>query len=603
MAPKPPPPPLGFSLRKDRDPNPGKPDQVRAKRPDGSVQQDKDKKAAKKTAADRKRTAGIEKAAAIELQQEVADKEVDPNHPPTTAVKKALRQRPQRRPEDDNVGNDDYNPEDDPEDDADGVFDPSDDEDVPAATPSHKKATGKGATRKELNQARDAQRKGLVGSGALPGKRKASNANAADRPVPKKVKPAAVGGLREEYQRRGRTPSSSSSAMSVDAYSEGDTLPPASEYQDSSEGLAGIESDEDEDGEKRWASNHDSEKVGRRLGGGRELENLSQINSLAGIVDTDAADLVPLRRSKSGGLNKSKITLNHLPAAIRSLFNSKWKPVLIRWAATLPAWQDNIESYEDVASIWQATFPKYPLAENRDFQDAVVKLSDDRLNTWRHNFAVASTDALATLLDDWSRDTPGLDRAEAVQWLLEKDPDDGTRVFHWRQYHADPEEGAEADAEPVVKPKGLFGGHLIIQSLASHYKAAYPAGLASRKDLGDSAVPEGPLVYAIQSGQRALTYSKTGKLEVPGQRRGEFSKTNWGDREALIGGEMVAINTTSDLVELVKGLTDTQWNKIIDAAIAAARPSRKSSRAAEEIDVDNLPVAKPPRQIIDYDSD
>ncbi|KAJ7745319.1 hypothetical protein B0H16DRAFT_1726887 [Mycena metata] len=154
MAPKPPPPPLSFKLRPDCAANPGKSDQVRSKRPDGSVQQDKDNKVAKKKAADRKITAGIEKAAAIELQKEVADREVDPNHPPSTSVKKVLRQRPQRRPEDDNTGksrttgrdnddgsgpdSDDYDPEDDPEDDpGDEVFDPSDDdEDVPAAKPT-----------------------------------------------------------------------------------------------------------------------------------------------------------------------------------------------------------------------------------------------------------------------------------------------------------------------------------------------------------------------------------------------------------------------------------------------------------------------------------
>lgn len=117
---------------------------------------------------------------------------------------------------------------------------------------------------------------------------------------------------------------------------------------------------------------------------------------------------------------------------------------------------------------------------------------------------------------------------------------------------------------------------MIVGCLASHYKAAYPDGLASIKSLpaADRTVPEGPLVYSIEAvcpftlltfvilhsreALRALNYSKTGKLIVPGERLGDFSKTNWGDRTTMRDGERITINTTSGLTAYVKQLTDKQ---------------------------------------------
>jgi hypothetical protein len=66
--------------------------------------------------------------------------------------------------------------------------------------------------------------------------------------------------------------------MSVDRYDtsyddqDNATMPPESEYNDSSEGFGGLEDEEDDGDEVDWASGQNSEKVGRRLG----LENVSK---------------------------------------------------------------------------------------------------------------------------------------------------------------------------------------------------------------------------------------------------------------------------------------------------------------------------------------
>jgi hypothetical protein len=67
--------------------------------------------------------------------------------------------------------------------------------------------------------------------------------------------------------------------MSVDRreeqYTDGDDevrMPPESEYNDSSEGVGGFASDEDDGDEEVWVKDQNREKVGCRLG----LENVSK---------------------------------------------------------------------------------------------------------------------------------------------------------------------------------------------------------------------------------------------------------------------------------------------------------------------------------------
>ncbi|KAJ7759409.1 hypothetical protein DFH07DRAFT_772219 [Mycena maculata] len=573
---------LALSLRKKRDPHPGESSKAQAKRANGSVQKDKDAKAVKNNASAAKRQGGINKAAAVQLRKE---REANANHPPCKTQQKVLRPRPeppatkeQPAAPDGHVdpvspgpgSSDDYDPK-AQEDDAKELDPSEDDMDPKPVHPKTQNKLAKGSTRQE---------EGFY-LWATP-------------PPPKKTKAAAIGGLHDEWK-RGRTPSSSGvshrsqsagSAMSVDLQSDGDMmgLPPASEYNDSSEGIGGFKSDEDDGDEKKWAADHNDKKVGRQIAAGNaELENLTKLNSLAGIVNTEAAGLVPLHRAKSGGIKKSAINLTHLPATIQSLFNSKYKPTLLQWAAMLPAWE-GIESWADIADIWLKTFPEHPLKDNDDLQAIVVKLSEAKLNSWCHAFATAALESLMQLLDAWDLDSP-VDCAEAVEWLLKR-LDDGTRIFYWWKYYADPVEGADPDAELEVKPK-----------------AAYPSGVTSRSSLPDKTVPEGPLVYAIQAAQRALNYTKTGKFVLHSQRLGEFSKTNWGDRTGLQGGKLVPINTTSDLASLVQTLTDAQWSKIVDSTLAAARPSCRTSKAVEVIDVDDGVPITATYNIIDHNDE
>ncbi|KAJ7489785.1 hypothetical protein B0H11DRAFT_2229813 [Mycena galericulata] len=298
--------------------------------------------------------------------------------------------------------------------------------------------------------------------------------------------------------------------------------------------------------------------------------------------------------------SETNITLSHLPPDTRSQFNSHFKPSLLQWAGTLPAWE-GIESWEDIAELWNKHFSKHPLGNNKDLQVVVVKLAEAKINTWRHTFASAAIASLEQLLDAWGLEDAH-ERGETVKWLLEKQ-DNGSRVFWYRKFYADPVEGADPEDELEVNPVGLFGGHLIIDALASHYKSAYPGGLANAVVLPKGyTTPVGPLVYAIQASQRALNYYKSGKLTIPSQRLGEFSKTNWGDRSTTRNSELIPVNTTSELLAYIKELTDRQWTRIVEAAIAACRTSRKAEKATEVIDVDEAPP-RASYKLPDNDSD
>ncbi|KAF8146450.1 hypothetical protein K438DRAFT_2028237 [Mycena galopus ATCC 62051] len=604
MAPRtngavPPPPPP--NLRKKRAAHPGKIAANRPKRSTEEVQQEKDDKAAKKKDHEDKRAAAIKKAAGIELDKEVKDlaSDLTANHPPPSNKKKTLRPRPEKAVarEDDSAvakgdavdlvsdgdgGGDKYQLAHDQENEEDEVLDPSDNDTGAAPAKAAPKKDKKGRARLEVQISVEAQRALLASSGAA-GKRK----QAPDSEQKSKSQAQALGGLRDEFK-RGRSPNvskasnrskSAGSAMSVDRYdtqyTDGDedvVMPPQSDYNDSSEGIGGFDSEVDDGDEAEWAKSKGSEKAERRLG----LENLE---SLAGIIDTTAPGLVPLK-AKSG-IKKKEISLDDLPPDIRSQFNSHFKPQFLRSLEPVAPWT-GIESWMDIAPTWDAVFPKYRLHKNQVLQAVVVKLTEGKLGRWRHDFASTCTDSLGQLLTSWGQETPE-DRAAAVESLLEKHVGYGS-IFYYRQFYDEPtEENPAADGERdepplVINPKGLFGGHLIIAALASHYKAAYPRGVTPQQIFKTGWVPpEGPLVYSVLAAQRALTYYKSGKLDVPKNRVGEFSRMNWGDRTVARNGELVTINTTSNIVRQVRKLKDKQWRKIVEAAIAAAQPSHKGS--------------------------
>ncbi|KAJ7806731.1 hypothetical protein B0H13DRAFT_2386921 [Mycena leptocephala] len=637
MAPrmsKPPPPPLPFSLRAGRDAHPGKPDEKRGKRTTAEVQREKAEKATQKRAMEEKRQLASKKqlrsscrrrwrlwrttaslTILLRLEREKFHGHARQCLKPRMILvsryffvtNRDLFNLPVQvggvvDPVSDGPGSsDDYQPPAGQDDDHDEELDPSEDDSNPAPKPVKAQKKVKGSRRLEVENVIQAKRAVLAGA--------VSTGNSKRKTAPT-TEQAAFSSLLPDtsltpYKVRQRS-KSAGSAMSIDrenAFSDADSLPPASDYNDSSEGLGGIPSEEDDGEEQEWASALGTDKVGRQFSAGREFANVSQasrvnIHSLAGIVDTDAAGLVPLR-AKSGAVKTSEINLSHLPQAIRSQFNSRFKPALFQWLEKIGAWE-GFEDWNQIAHVWDKLFPDYRLASRPQLQPVVVKLAKSKLSSWQHAFATATTDSLDELLTAWELETPQ-QRADAVSWLLEKQPD-GSRVFYYRQFYDTPVENADPDADAVVNPKGLFGGSLIIDALASHYKRAYPNGLPSSQSYEGQPKPVGPLVYSIQAAQRALIYYKSGKLIIPAQKAGEFSKTNWGDRAALRGGEMVAMNTTSDLTRHVKKLTEAQWKKIIDAAIAVAQVSRKGSKVPDSVVLDDLEPT-PDVILIDNDSD
>ncbi|KAJ6631645.1 hypothetical protein B0H10DRAFT_1902379 [Mycena sp. CBHHK59/15] len=207
---------------------------------------------------------------------------------------------------------------------------------------------------------------------------------------------------------------------------------------------------------------------------------LDQIDSLAGVIETDAPGLVPLRRLKPG-MKKASITLGDLPREIRTLFHTKFKTRLIQDIGTLPSWH-GLDNWEDLADIWDNVFPAHALAENPDLQIVVQKLAEDKLNSWRHKFAAAAVEALSSCFNLWKLETAE-ERAETVKWLLEGT--ENSRVFYYRSYHDKLEDGAAEDAVPT----GIFQSYLIANTLATHYKAIYGPHARAQHDPADTKYP------------------------------------------------------------------------------------------------------------------
>ncbi|KAK7061198.1 hypothetical protein R3P38DRAFT_3250585 [Favolaschia claudopus] len=641
--PPPPLPPLGFVLRTNRAKHPGKPDQNPERKSSEQVQQEKQEKAAKKQAASSKRKNGLKKAAQRQLEKEVVDLQGDSaaNHPPTHPTKRVHKPRPQpaeAAPEADPFegdSSDEYVPpappntkggspeaEEEP-------LDPSEDEAHPpnAASGGRKKKDPKGSARAAFEREIAAQRDALEPTRATDsGSSKRKTAPTSIEPPQKKSKAAALGGLGDGWERgrsaaaaqqASRRSKSAASAMSVDVglSSDGEVvIPPASEYNDSSDAPAGIDSDADDGSEGEWAAGvQGEEESGKKKAASAQLKS-EKFRAIAGVVDTESPGYVP-RRTNAKPLKKSDITFAHLPHDIRSSFNSKYKPGLLQWAAVRDPWV-NVESWEDVAAIWSQAFPQYPLEKNPELGLVVVKLSQGKVMTWRHDFAVAAEGSLESLFKAWELDTTE-ERASAVDWLLQRHSSK-TRVFHYRQYYdvevgddndvgdgaegvdggggeegmGDSPQAAKGKKDPVPNPKGLCAGSLIIDALASHFKSAYPPGrttLVSSAQLPTSeARPVTALVHSIQAANRALNYSRTGKLVTPSSRDGEFSRALWGDRHVVQDGVTFELKSTSNVVKLVNSLTDKQWTKILDAAIAISRPARKSSKPVAVIEIEDF---------------
>ncbi|KAJ6542548.1 hypothetical protein B0H10DRAFT_1970494 [Mycena sp. CBHHK59/15] len=122
--------------------------------------------------------------------------------------------------------------------------------------------------------------------------------------------------------------------------------------------------------------------------------------------------------------------------------------------------------------------------------------AEDKLNSWHHKFAAAAVEALSSCFNLWKLEMAE-EHTETFKWLLEGT--ENSRVFYYRSYHDELEDGAAEDAVPTVNPKGIFQSYLIANMLATHYKAIYGPHARGQHDPADTKYPCGALVYSIQA--------------------------------------------------------------------------------------------------------
>jgi hypothetical protein len=150
-------------------------------------------------------------------------------------------------------------------------------------------------------------------------------------------------------------------------------MPPASD----SSAIGGIGSDVDDGEEAAYAVGDVKAgrvKVRARLPNSAIVTLITQVTSLAGIVDTDAPGLVgpsARRKHRDSKIKKAEIKLTDIPDAIRPQFKAKFTPRLLEHAGRLPGWAD--PSDQDMISIWNRTFPDYALSTS-DSQDKEMVL-------------------------------------------------------------------------------------------------------------------------------------------------------------------------------------------------------------------------------------
>ncbi|KAJ6563404.1 hypothetical protein DFH09DRAFT_1477300 [Mycena vulgaris] len=563
----PPPTRRPMNLRPVRAAKPGGPDMPRSKRTSEAVQQEK---AAKEE----------EKQAEEEKSQQGATDDTAPIDPFSDGPGSA----------------DDYIPELEPQPD-DELMDPSEDEADPPSKPSARsKKPAKGSLRRAVDDERVKQAQ--PSSENMAQKRKQPPAEKVYIICASKAKETAIGGLRADWGVRGRTPlpaldvrgrsQSGGSAMSVDARGRSQSAgsgmggygPPGSD----SSALGGLESEQDDGYEKDWATG-DKAKAAR-----------VKVTSFAGIVDTNAPGLVPLRRANADGsarLKKAQITLAHIPSEIRKQFRTDFTPTLLQYVGTLTAWTEPTAS--NVTIIWNRVFPTHPVVLDDPADELlltiILKLAEDRLYTWRHNLADV---VIEVLLATWkAMKLSDAEIANTVDYYLEGDSD-RSRVFYYLSYE-DPESG-----EP--SPKGIFQGYVFSRVMAVHIAATAGSRLADlRFDAGNTATyPRGVVTLVVQAIKRGLNYMKSGKLVIPPRPLGTFSKSNWGDHSEFREGQIVPIPSTSAIAAVVNKLSAKQWAKIVAAATVAS--TVKSVQPVIDVDSSDGPPADD-FDVIDNDSD
>ncbi|KAJ7639206.1 hypothetical protein FB45DRAFT_1055366 [Roridomyces roridus] len=626
---------------------PGLVDKPKERRSSQEVQFEKQVKLQQKEQAEARRQDAISKAATIENRIE-RDDEIhaeQANRPPLVEMDKVLRPRPVviaqgegqsellcRRailikssavasagPVDqfsDGPGSsDEFQPGNEHEDD-DELMDPSDDEGV-VAKPKPRGKKSKGTVRKAVDAEKTRQ------GGGAEGKRKAESQEPQAKAATKKAKKSNLGGVYIDWSQRGRTPSTdfASSRAPSRSMSAGSALSrrASSELgvpESDASAIGGIDSDADDGEEGVSARPEEKAKDARQKP--RHLLLFLLRASIAGIVETQAVGLVPLKALKSSGqLKKSDIKRDALPPALLPRFKSEFTPAVLNELGTRKGWTDLLP--DDFVDIWNDLFPKYTVGVD-DPSDAnqvkvIVKLGQDKINAYRHKLATTAIASLENMLTTQKLDNPEAKAAE-VQYQLQGD--DAARIFYYESIieikPKGEDEGEDEDEkeQPTYKFKGVFQSKLCSRVLAVHCTMTSVNGIAGPHgfdpDLPHS-YPIGALTYTIQALKRALNYYSTGQLVIPDGTLGHFSKTNWSDAPAKIEGQAVHVNSTTNIHNVLNQLQPIQWKKIIAAAqrAAAQRDQAEPSEDIMDVDADAAEAADSSEGsalvLIDQDSD
>ncbi|KAF8056025.1 hypothetical protein FPV67DRAFT_1534240 [Lyophyllum atratum] len=366
----------------------------------------------------------------------------------------------------------------------------------------------------------------------------------------------------------------SSSRGSMSISSDGQSLPASSNISDVEE-MGGISSGSD---------------VGER----KEREGLREVKSgfhkvklLAKVEPTTSvADYIPPSTAAQKVKNKQDIRAREdLPVHLKYAFDARFLPKLREALGVVRAWERPTDA--QVRSIWEEVFPDEELGGW--LETVVKKLVDGCISNWRTKMASTALESfkrivVKTLVQQHPEATPK-QLSEAIagwcKWALQGDYKE--RPFYYLVYEeveVEAKEGAEGfeeDVEPelVISAKGLFLHPLILATLAYHYSSISQIHQDARSDER----PEGALVTAIQACQRAVSRWYSGDFLPLARPAGDFSKDNWGDNPTRVPTNFPQLppvvladpKSTSQLYRLVKRLSNSQWEKIIEGAIGAMR--------------------------------
>ncbi|KAG7097472.1 hypothetical protein E1B28_004815 [Marasmius oreades] len=278
-----------------------------------------------------------------------------------------------------------------------------------------------------------------------------------------------------------------------------------------------------------------------------KVKNMAKVN----VVTVPPTVHVRRARAVSGfeinfGIKRDKITVKHLDRNLHELFAKIYTPYIRQMAGiglTSP-WDNPSET--DLITIWNSFSSKAGNPGLSDFQrEVILKLINDRLVEWRNSFAataIVTLDAILSALPlHWEPELSNTDcRSAYVQWLGQGEENE--RNFYYREITLD-----ESHEDDQLLKKGIFQSQLMLATLASHL-----AAISSLRDtlyVETKLPPKGALVLSIQACKHALAIFDTGIKVVPTGIAGHFSKANWMDQDHYVdGGRVVKDRRTVELI-------------------------------------------------------